>query len=114
MISDRIFNLLKEKEMTQKEFSERTGIAQSTISDWKKKGNSPSADKILTICEVLEVSPYYLLSDSRVRENADGSLGYFVSRDSDDGKLIEVFHNMKSDMKQRLMGYAIALSEMNT
>ena len=36
-ISDRIFELLKEKGMSQKEFSARTGIAESSISDWKKK-----------------------------------------------------------------------------
>lgn len=36
-ISDRIFELLKEKGMSQKEFSVRTGIAESSISDWKRR-----------------------------------------------------------------------------
>ena len=36
-ISDKIFELLKEKGMSQKEFAQRTGIAESSISDWKKK-----------------------------------------------------------------------------
>lgn len=36
-VSDRIFELLKEKGMLQKEFAAKTGIAESTISDWKKK-----------------------------------------------------------------------------
>ena len=36
-ISDRIFELLKERNMSQKEFAQKTGIAESTISDWKKK-----------------------------------------------------------------------------
>ena len=36
-ISDRIFELLKERGMSQKEFAEKTGIAESTISDWKRK-----------------------------------------------------------------------------
>ena len=31
-ISDRIFELMKERGMSQKTFSEKTGIAQSTIS----------------------------------------------------------------------------------
>ena len=56
-ISDRIFELLKEKGMSQKEFSARTGIAESSISDWKKKRTNPVSDKILIICEVLEVTP---------------------------------------------------------
>lgn len=36
-ISERIFKLLQERGMSQKEFSDRTGIAQSSISDWKRK-----------------------------------------------------------------------------
>ena len=34
-ISDKIFELLKEKGMSQKEFAQRTGIAESSISDWR-------------------------------------------------------------------------------
>ena len=54
-ISDKIFELLKEKGMSQKEFAQRTGIAESSISDWKKKRTNPVSDKILIICEVLDV-----------------------------------------------------------
>lgn len=55
-VSDRIFELLKERKMSQKEFSKKTGIAESTISDWKKKRTNPVSDKILIICEVLNVT----------------------------------------------------------
>ena len=60
-ISGKIFELIREKGMTQKEFGKRTGIPQSTISDWKSKKLNPSSDKILIICDVLDVSPYELL-----------------------------------------------------
>ena len=40
-IRDRIFQKLEELNMTQKEFSEKTGIPQSTISDWRKKKTNP-------------------------------------------------------------------------
>ena len=61
LISEKIFQIMNQKEMSQKEFSEWTGISQSTISDWKRKKTNPSADKILKICEVLGVTPYELL-----------------------------------------------------
>ena len=35
-ISNRIFERLKELDMSQQEFSKRTGILPSTISEWKK------------------------------------------------------------------------------
>ena len=41
--------------MSQKEFSEKTGIAQSSISDWKRKKTNPVSEKILIICSVLDV-----------------------------------------------------------
>ena len=44
--------------LSQKEFSEQTGISQSTISDWKRKKTNPSADKILKICEVLHINKH--------------------------------------------------------
>ena len=37
-ISDRIFERLRQLNISQKEFSEETGISQSTISEWKSKG----------------------------------------------------------------------------
>ena len=33
-VSEKIFEILNERGMSQKEFSEKTGISQSSISDW--------------------------------------------------------------------------------
>jgi transcriptional regulator with XRE-family HTH domain len=52
-ISEKIFELLRERGMTQKEFAQATGIAESSISDWKRKKTNPVSEKILIICEVL-------------------------------------------------------------
>ena len=60
-ISEKIFELIKERGMTQKEFALRTGISQSSISDWKRKKTNPVSEKILFICETLDVTPYELL-----------------------------------------------------
>lgn len=46
-IGERIFELMRKKNMTQKEFSERTNIGQSTISDWKRKKRIPLPIKYL-------------------------------------------------------------------
>lgn len=64
IISERIFKILKEKNMTKYEFSKATGITYSTISDQNTKKTNPSANKIMKICEVLEVSPEVLLQDT--------------------------------------------------
>ena len=47
IISQKIFSLLEQRGMSQKEFSARAEISPSTISDWKRKKTNPSADKII-------------------------------------------------------------------
>ena len=37
-------------------------IRQSTISEWKKNHTNPSSEKIMVICNVLGVTPEWLLS----------------------------------------------------
>lgn len=64
-ISERIFSIMNEKGLSQLEFSQATGIAQSTISDWKRKKTNPAANKIMIICDVLETTPEVILQDSK-------------------------------------------------
>ena len=111
-VSDRIFELLKENGMSQKEFAAKTGIAESTISDWKKKKTNPVSDKILIISEVLGVSPYELLSGAehigmRSRQN----MTYVVDRTTELGTLIETYQKLDAAQQNRLMGYMQAMLE---
>ena len=111
-IRDRIFNKIEELGMTQKEFSEKTGIPQSTISDWRKKRTNPTAEKILIICHTLNVSPEWLLSGIEPQGNR-GKLpeNYVICAGTDSHLLIERFNAMDSEMQGRLLGYAEALSD---
>ena len=105
-VSERIFELIKERGYTQKEFSKKTGIAESTISDWKKKGTNPVSDKILMICEVLEVSPYFLLSGAenkgeRSRENQTPA----VTGTSDTGELMACYEALDAAGRKEALKY---------
>ena len=75
-IGERVYKYLEEKGMSQAVFVSKTGISQSTVSDWKRKGNNPSADKIMIICEVLGVSPYQLLTGSEGKSNSRKQVDY--------------------------------------
>ena len=109
-ISDRIFELLKEKGMSQKEFSARTGIAESSISDWKKKRTNPVSDKILIICEALEVTPYDLLSGAEHTGNRSRTnYTYVISKGTDIGVLVESYQQLSTEQQKRLMGYLDAI-----
>lgn len=111
-VSDRIFELLKERKMSQKEFSQKTGIAESTISDWKKRTN-PVSDKILIICEVLNVTPYDLLSGAEHMGSRSRSADtYVISKGTEIGTLVEIYQKLEPDMQKRAMGYLEALSDL--
>ena len=112
-VSDRIFELLKEKKMSQKEFAKRTGIAESSISDWKRKRTNPVSDKILIICEVLDITPYELLSGAEHTGNRsrDNDM-YIISKGTELGMLVESYQRLDTDMQKRLIGYLEALKEM--
>ena len=111
-VSDRIFELLKERKMTQKEFAQRTGIAESSISDWKRKRTNPVSDKILIICEVLGVSPYELLSGAEHTGNSRENETYVISKGTDVGMLVESYQKLDPDLQKRLLGYLEALKEL--
>ncbi|MCD7885089.1 MAG: helix-turn-helix domain-containing protein [Lachnospiraceae bacterium] len=113
IISERIFELLEKRGMSQKEFSEKTGIAQSAISDWKRKKTNPVSEKILIICETLEVTPEELLSgvdhsDGRSRK----SDYYIIGKDTELGTLIEQYRSLSPEMRGRIEGYMEALKAM--
>ena len=112
-ISGRIFELLKERNMSQKRFAQETGIAESTISDWKKKKTNPVSDKILIICEVLGVTPYELLSGAehtgqRSREN----MTYVIDKGTELGILVESYQRLDENLQRKVLGYMEALREL--
>ena len=107
-IGEKIFYLLSEKGISQKDFSEKTGISQSTISDWKRKGTNPAADKIMIICDALNISVYQLLNESG--NNKENELDYvIISKESEEYILLESFRNLDKYAKERLKGYVEAL-----
>ena len=53
IISERIFKILRDKNMSQNAFAKQVGLASSTISDWKTKKR---------VCQVKCVSFFNFLS----------------------------------------------------
>ena len=113
-ISDRIFDLLEIKNISQREFSEKTGIAPSTISDWKRKGTNPVSDKVLVISKVLGISPEELLSGSEARGSRSNEPNVVViEKNTVEGELLDNYLKLNTQGKLLAQGYIRALSEAN-
>lgn len=105
-ISERVFQIMEEKQITQYRLSKMTGISTKTISDWRNKKTNPGADKIMVICEALQVSPEMLLT-GRGRIEMSDSLSYIETdfEKEAEGQLVENFRAFSEDKKARLLAY---------
>lgn len=73
-ISERLFDMMKQQNISISELSRMTGISRHTIFDWQRRGTNPGADKIMIICEALHVTPEQLLTGKCGKaENRDPS-----------------------------------------
>ncbi len=114
-IGPKIFAILKERGISQKEFSKMTGIAESTICDWKRKGFNPSAGKISAICKALDISPIELFYDEEVSGKELAKSPSVDMTLSDDEKLIlETFRNSDCDLRERILSYITMLISDNS
>lgn len=100
--------------MSQKQFSEETGISQSTVSEWKSKKTNPTSEKIMQICTVLDVTPEWLLSGSEKTGKRGNDLPrYVVDRDSEIGEVIYNYNQLEEHQRQRIYGYLMALAQLS-
>ena len=111
IISERIFYVMEQKNITQLELSRRTGIATSNISDWKKKKTNPKADCLLSICDALDITPEQLLTGKGIDpEYKDADMDYEVTRS--DIKILKQIHSLGDEQYKRLMAYMKALQKL--
>lgn len=59
---NRILSLLDENKVTAKQLATDTGLAQSSVTDWKKGRSKPSAEAIIKIAEYFGVTTDYILT----------------------------------------------------
>lgn len=118
LISERIFKILKDKNMSQNVFAKKVGLASSTISDWKTKKTNPSSDKIMDICAVLEVTPEQLLTGKDIDEDYVESSSKKSKNELEiskaDVRIIEDIHGLKEAQRKRLKKYIEALKQLES
>ena len=114
-VSERIFIRLNQLSMSQKEFSEKTGILPSTISEWKKKKTNPLSEKIVPICDALDVTPEWLLTGVNPEGNGEVDADYYaVKKDSEKGRLIAYYERLDPRFRERVMGYVEAFATIKS
>ena len=80
--------------------SRRTGIATSTISDWRKKKINPQADKLVSICKALDMSLVDLLCDEE--KQTENEIVDFLLNEK---MFLEIYRKRDAEGKQRFVRY---------
>ena len=115
-ISERIFKILRDRNMSQNAFAKKAGLASSTISDWKNKKTNPSSDKIMDICEALEVTPEQLLTGNGIDDDYTYSKPKKVKSELEisktDIRIIKDIHGLQEEQRKRLMKYIEVLKKI--
>lgn len=101
-ISERLFKIMEERNISIPELGRMTGISRFTINDWHKKKTNPGSDKIMIICEALNISPEELLiGECEGDRKTDRS---FSEKDFEKW-IIDECNDLSDDKKKRIMAY---------
>lgn len=61
MLGERLQELRKDKGLTQKELADKLGFSERTVGAYEMGKSKPSYDRLIQLCEYLNVSVEYLL-----------------------------------------------------
>lgn len=107
-ISKRLFNIMKEQNISIPDLSRMTGISRHTIFDWQRSGTNPGADKTMIICEALNIRPELLLVGISGEVDASNICG----PDELDMKIMEEVRMLSDGQKKRILAYMSMLQNM--
>ena len=109
-ISERIFKILEREKMSQREFCRRVGLTPSTVSDWKTKNHNPSSDKIMDICNALDITPEQLLTGKDIDDDYTRHTDMEVS--FEDKAILVEYHELGEEQQKRALAYLKTLKKL--
>lgn len=106
---DRLNEALVIREIRPVDLAKRTGISESTISQYRSGYAEPKANKLDLIAKTLSVDPSWLMGldvPMKIRIDANNL--------SDEAKEMIELYNQATPEVQRLVRYALGLAEQDT
>ena len=63
LFADKLQSLRKSKGLSQEELAEKCNVTRQSVSKWETGLGYPETEKLLILCEILDVDLDYLLRD---------------------------------------------------
>lgn len=64
-IGEKLYELRKEKNLSQEEVAEKLNVSRQTVSKWETNQTTPDFDKIIPLCELFGISSEELLTGKK-------------------------------------------------
>ena len=98
-ITEKMFNIMQEKNIEPAQLARKLGIKNSVISSWENRNTNPPSEYILPICELLDINVYELLSPSGSDTTSDERelLTYYRECSKNDRNIIRHFASRLSN-----------------
>lgn len=77
---EKVTELMKQRNITQKQLSQLSGITESSISRYLHSEQRPRMDIVVNVAKALHVETEYLLDDSERGESAYSSIATAIAR----------------------------------
>lgn len=73
-IGEKLFELRKEKNLSQEEVAEKLNVTRQTVSKWETNQSTPDFDKIIPLCELFGIGAEELLTGKKTQEKQENIL----------------------------------------
>ena len=70
-IGEKLYELRKEKNLSQEEVAERLNVTRQTVSKWETNQSTPDFDKIVPLCELFGIGTEELLTGKKPEEKRE-------------------------------------------
>ena len=70
-IGEKLFELRKEKNLSQEEVADRLNVTRQTVSKWETNQSTPDFDKIVPLCELFGIGTEELLTGKKPEESQE-------------------------------------------
>jgi len=101
--------------MNKKREENKMTISERILKVLKDRKTNPTADKIMDICNVLQITPEQLLTGKGIEDEENINV---TSRESCftpyDIQLVQDYHGLKEEQQKRLMAYMEALKKIQS